>query len=72
MPDQFVEWRRIVKRLCPNCHPGHVLDNGRLWGLCSLQRLLPHCDNEEETEAELIAVVKALPKRRKRRESTHA
>lgn len=70
MPD-MVEWRRIAKVLCPYCSPRHVLDNGRLWILCGLWRLLRD-DDGPFSEAELIEVVKRLPKRRKRRRTTHA
>jgi hypothetical protein len=32
---------QILKLLChENCGPNHVLDNGRVWGFCGLQRLI--------------------------------
>lgn len=32
--------RRIWRKLCPHCRLAHVLDNGRVWGLCGLWKII--------------------------------
>lgn len=47
-----IDHDRIQRALCPTCNPNHILDNGRLWYFCGLQKLA-----DEFTEEELKQMV---------------
>jgi hypothetical protein len=32
---------QVIRALCPDCNPSHVLANGRVWGLCATWHVIP-------------------------------
>ena len=55
--DEFNAFREeaILKALCPYCNSGHVLENGRVWGLCGAWKAI----NDPADEAEWAATIRS-------------
>lgn len=59
------DMQKVVLSLCPTCNPRHVLENGRLWGLCMSWRLV----GDYFTEEDIKKVVLSLPARKLKKET---
>jgi hypothetical protein len=46
-------WRRVRAGVCPECKPGHLLDNGRIWAFCGLRHLIATEEGDGFSESEL-------------------
>ena len=55
---QDIAWARIMEALCGACNEGCVLDNGRIWALCPMRRLVGDVFSEEEPKAAMRGVFK--------------
>lgn len=47
---------RVIKALCPNCQPCHVLDNGRVWFFCGANRLIGDWFTEDEVRKAILGL----------------
>lgn len=53
--------RAVTFALCESHNPGHVLDNGRVWGFCGADRLVGKMFSEEQVAAATRARASAPP-----------